>query len=175
MLDFVQLHPMDALARNALVRVINQHHSGRIKQENLDFYRHEYVKYLSFKKNGGEIIFIAALKNCSPIGVSCCSISRKTGNASRSITVVDKRFRKNGLGRALLAAKVSILKWQYPSSPLTTFAAKTNPASVKICEAINLHLLSEVTKLSEDGKDLGFLRFSTVKDHDINIERSEGE
>ena len=162
---------MDAMARNAIVRVINQHHSGKIKQENLDFYRHHYSKYLAFKRDGGEILFFAALKNCTPIAVSCCSISRKTGNASRSMTVVDKRFRKNGVGKTLLAAKIAILKWQYPGVPLTTFAAKSNAASVRMCQSNQLHLQSEVSRTSEDGKDIGFFRFSTVKEHDTIFEQ----
>jgi GNAT superfamily N-acetyltransferase len=163
------------MARNAVVRVLNQHHSKRIKQTNLDFYRHDYAKFVSMKQFGGEILFIIALKDGSPVGISACSIARKTGNASRSITVVNKNFRRNGIGKMLLAAKVAILRWQYPGTPLTTNIAKDNIGAVKMADANRLYLL-ETRSREEDGKTLEWLKYSTSKvDSDTREHDNERE
>lgn len=169
MLDVIQVHPGDGLARNAIVHVLNRHHSRRISQANLDFYRHEYKKFMAMKKDGGEILFLIALKNCYPIGISCCTISRRTGNASRSITIVDTRYRKIGLGKMLLAAKIALLSWQYTGVALNTFVSKENVAAIKMCEANKMFLLSESVKERGDSV-ITICKYGTVKINDPTSE-----
>lgn len=166
MFDLIQVHPKDGLAQNAVARVLNLHHGKRIKQSNLNFYRRDYDKFLNYKKIGGEVIMIVAMKNCAPVGLSCCSVSRVTGNASRSITVVDKRFRRHGIGKLLLSAKIGLLRWQYSGTHLTTFVAKDNDSAIRICEENKLHLVSEQTKQGEDGKEYTFFEYSTRRPDD---------
>jgi hypothetical protein len=166
-LDIVQVHPSDGVAKEALVRVLNQHHSGKIRQNCLDFYRHDYRTFIQKKTAGGEIVLLVGIEENVPIAVSACAILRKENRAINSLTIVDSDNRRRGIGQAMLSAKLLTLSWIYPSVDFTTYVGLKNQLGVKMCDAVGLYRIGKGTRKREDKKPTNFLIFSTKGQSDV--------
>lgn len=150
-MEIVQVHPEDSLAREAITRVLNQNHDGKIRQASLDFYRHDYRRFISKKTCGGEIIFIVGILDRMPVALSLCSILRKEGRAINSLTVVHKDNRKLRIGTKALSAKLLILRWLYPWISFSSYVGKKNVKAVSMCLSSGLSISGEGRR-QRDGK-----------------------
>lgn len=160
MFDIVQIHPNDSLGRDAIIRVLNQHHDGRIRQKCIDFHRHDYKKFIEKQKAGGEVVFMVGIEDNVPIAISMCAILRKENRAINSLTIVDEYHRKRGVGQSILAAKLLVLRWIYPEVAYSTYVGKRNRRAIKMCDAVGLAQVGEGKRDREDKRPTSFYVYS---------------
>lgn len=142
-IEIVRSHVGDYLSSSAIRHVLNQGHDKRIRQSILDFYRNDWKVFNNRKKSGGEILFLIAIGDSLPVGISACAIPRKDNKVWNSMTVVHPENRRKGIGRMLLKAKLDSISDDYPNHVLKTFVSKKNEPSLKLCVSSGLHIVGE--------------------------------
>lgn len=157
--EIVRVHISDNMAFSTVMGILNHGHEGRIRQKTLDFYRHTWRLFNKGKKSGGEILFLIAMIDNEQVGMSACAIPRKDENVWHSITVVHPNFRRQGVGQTLLAAKMLIMKRDYPEWILRTFVSKANEPSVNMCKSVSMEIVREGVRTRENKEPTEFFVF----------------
>lgn len=161
-------HVGDLLTASTIQGVMNHGHDGRIRQSTLDFYRQKWRKFNKRKKSGGEILFLVAIGDNEPVGMSACALPRRDNKVWNSLTVVHPNHRQNGMGSLLLRAKIDCINDLYPNHYLKTFVSKQNEQSIKLCKSAGLNVVGEGLREREGKDPTEFFVFSQHINQDDN-------
>ncbi len=156
-----QVHIGDTLARKSIYSALNPGHEGKIRQKTLDFYRNRYSYKL---KNGWSIIFIIAIpkEEQEPIAISACAVGRKTKRFKHSLTIVNPNYRRIGVGKTVLRAKLDVLKSWFPDVKYKSFVNMDNAPSIALCNSSNLYISGEGTRERQDKDPTDFYIFEEI-------------
>lgn len=134
----VRVHPHDELARNAVKLVLDKSHERRFKSEVLDFYRGNYGTVINRHDTLDDVMFLVAIQDDLPIGLSVCHLLNSEKKVKHSLTVVSTSHRKAGIGKRLLSSKLAFLKGYYPHLAIRTYVNKSNDAGIKLCDSTGI-------------------------------------
>lgn len=151
-MEIFRVHISDILARRAILDVMNVHHNGRIRQSILDFYRRDWRVFNCRKKSGGEVLLLVAIEDGIPIGMSACAIPRKDSKCWFSTTIVRSGFRRSGVGKLLLQAKLDYIMDEHWMHSLEAFVSNSHPAGLALCESAGMKMTGTGKRNRGEGK-----------------------
>lgn len=157
-IKIIRVHSGDLLARQSINTIMNPGHDGRVRQSILSFYREGFRNFLD--KTTGDVLFLLALLDSSPVGMSSCQIIYNRKRNYKSTTIVNPEYRRLGAGKMLLETKIEMLKVFFPTIQHLSFVSKENESAVMMCKSSGLKIVDEGKRNREDKEPTSYFVMS---------------